>query len=424
VIRGLRRHAASGLVSPRASSDQCQPDAVPPVVNTALRLWRYCEGNDWAGYDPYDALNSPIFSLPILDRRVPRLVATQLLKRAPFNLRPLLGVRPSRNPKTLALAVTACINLARLGLLQGWEQKTRALVEGIRELRSPDSRYWCWGYSFPWQTRRLLVPRGAANLVCTVFVANALLDAYEALDDVGCLEMASSAASYLVEQLYWEEADAAGFRYPLPSSTVRVHNANLLAAALLARVYSCSRESRFLAPAMNAARYSVRRQRLDGSWSYGEDRGQQWIDNFHTGYNLCALRAFSDHLATDQFDDSVSRGFDFYLTHFFRSDGAPRYYSDRTYPIDAHCVAQSILTMLTFSDLAADSEHVARKVFRWAMTNLWDERRGYFYYRDVCFARIRVSYIRWSQAWMLLALTTLLGEGSRSIAGCAVGVRR
>jgi hypothetical protein len=41
------------------------------------------------------------------------------------------------------------------------------------------------------------------------------------------------------------------------------------------------------------------------------------------------------------------------------------------------------------------------------MANMWDER-GYFYYRVLRFLTIRISYMRWSQAWMLLALTTLL----------------
>ena len=57
------------------------------------KLLNYCRTNDWAGYDPYDALNSELFkSLRLLDFRIPRLVLTQGLKRSPINLRPLLLV--------------------------------------------------------------------------------------------------------------------------------------------------------------------------------------------------------------------------------------------------------------------------------------------------------------------------------------------
>ena len=46
-----------------------------------LKLLAYCQANDWAGHDPYDALNSRIFQkLPFLDSRWPRLLMTQVLK--------------------------------------------------------------------------------------------------------------------------------------------------------------------------------------------------------------------------------------------------------------------------------------------------------------------------------------------------------
>jgi hypothetical protein len=42
-----------------------------------LRLMAFCWANDWAGYDPYDAVNSRAFAaLPFLDSRFLRLVFT------------------------------------------------------------------------------------------------------------------------------------------------------------------------------------------------------------------------------------------------------------------------------------------------------------------------------------------------------------
>src|SRR5262249_55005652 len=158
-------------------------------------------------------------------------------------------------------------------------------------LRSPRSSYWCWGYSFPWQTRTELVSRGAPNLVCTCFVANALLDAYEETHETRYLLMATSSAEYILDHLYWtQDDDVAGFRYPTPLTLTPIHNANFLGAALLCRVYKHSGERKFLEPALKAARYSVRRQKEDGSWTYGESSRQDWVDNFHTGFNLCALQ--------------------------------------------------------------------------------------------------------------------------------------
>jgi hypothetical protein len=220
--------------------------------------------------------------------------------------------------------------------------------------------------------------------------------------------MAVSAAEYILNELYWTDGGSvASFSYPLPSHRALVHNANFLAAALLSRVYRHTHEERFLVPAVTAARYSASKQNADGSWDYGEASTQKWIDNFHTGYNLCALQQIDRCLGTDEFEGRIRKGFDYYKGHFFRNDGAVRYFHDRTYPIDIHCVAQSIITLLQFRDLESGNVPLAHSVFRWAMNHMWDDR-GFFYYRVLRFGTIRTSYMRWSQAWMLLATSILL----------------
>jgi hypothetical protein len=391
---------------------------VVPSVNSAAmeidveaaisKLVAYCRTNDWAGYDPYDALNSPLFrTLPFLDYRLPRLLFTQALKRSPVNFRRLLHIPKTQNPKAIALFLSAFVSLERVDAACQKGDDIELMIERLRNLRSPGTDYWCWGYSFPWQTRTILVPSGAPNLVCTSFVANALLDASDPCRDSQCLNMASSAAEYILNELYWTEGGAAGFSYPRPLLRSRVHNANFLAAALLYRVYRRTNDEKFLLPALRVARYSVTKQHRDGSWHYGEEASQRWIDNFHTGYNLCALQAISRYAATTEFDAVLRRGFEFYRSHFFREDGSVRYFHDRDHPIDIHCVAQSILTLLTLKEMDPGNLPLAHSVLRWALTHLWDDR-GFFYYRVQRSCTNRVSFMRWSQAWMLLAMATLL----------------
>ena len=168
-------------------------------------------------------------------------------------------------------------------------------------------------------------------------------------------------------------------------------------------------EVNFLATALRVARYSAGRQRADGSWHYGEGDHQDWIDNFHTGYNLCALQSISRDAGTAEFYECMQRGFTFYRAHFFREDYAPRYLHNRTYPIDIHSVAQSIITLLAFPDLEGCNFAMARSVFQWAMNHMWSDK-GYFYYRVLRLCTIRTSYMRWSQAWMLLAMSSLLSD--------------
>ena len=383
------------------------------IENTLLKLLAFCRARNWSGYDPYDALNSRIFQkIPVLDSRLPRIVLTQTLKRSPINVRRLLLVPETQNPKGLALILSGLLNL-RDDLLPDRGHLCDYMVKRLVQLRSPGVTYWCWGYSFPWQTRQNIVPAGAPNLVCTTFVANSLLDFYEQAGNQELLNKAISAAEYILNELYWENGSEAGFSYPLRSLHVQVYNANFLAAALLCRIYRHTGLRTFRDPALKATRYSVRRQNADGSWYYGAAPFQMWIDNFHTGFNLSALLTIAKELETEEFEPSIRRGFDFYREHFFRNDGAPRYFHDRTYPIDAHSAAQSILTLLEFHDFDKTCFEQAISVLCWTMQHLWDDR-GFFYYRVHRFGTIRMPYMRWSEAWMFLALSALLMYSRRS----------
>ena len=397
------QNAAQELGPQGSRSSEMELDGV------VRRLLAYCQSSGWAGHDPYDALNSRLFeAVPFLNSRVPRLALTQLMKRSPVNLRALVLIPKKQNPKAMGLFLQALVRLPDQ-FLENREELIGYMIGRLAELRSADTSHFCWGYSFPWQGRSVLVPAGAPNAVCTTFVAEALLEAYAWRQDRACLDMAVSAGEYMVNDLYWTGGGKVGFSYPVPGLRGETHNANLLAAALLCRLYKLTGREQFLDPALRAARQAVARQEADGSWFYGEASSQRWIDNFHTGYNLSALRRIGLALGTAEFEESVRRGYEFYRTHFFREDAAPKYFHDRVYPIDIHCVAQSILTLLEFHDLDAGSNEQAQRVLGWAMKHMWDER-GFFYYRVLRLGTIRTSYMRWSQAWMLLALATALQE--------------
>src|SRR5262249_35653986 len=107
-----------GLSSSRTFEAVTTPESIPENNGRAkealLKLLAYCRANDWAGYDPYDALNSRLFiAAPFLNSRWPRLILTQALKRSPVNLRGLLAVPKTQNPKGLALCLSAVVKLSQ-----------------------------------------------------------------------------------------------------------------------------------------------------------------------------------------------------------------------------------------------------------------------------------------------------------------------
>jgi hypothetical protein len=377
------------------------------IKDIMLELLAYCRANEWAGYDPYDALNSRVFkALPFLNFKLARLALTQGVKRCPINLRPLMLVPKTPNPKGLALFLSSFIKLSKIGLADV-DRETELMADKLLALRSPDERYSCWGYNFDWQTRSALVPKGTPNIICSTFAANALLDAYEQSPKSLWLEAARSTAEFILDVLFQRESSSqACFSYT-PLEQTKIHNANLLGAALLCRISWALGERRFLEPAFDAARYSVGKQHDDGSWDYGELPSQRWIDNFHTGFNLVALKRIEQYGGTAEFNSTIHRGFKFYREHFFCEDGAPRYFYDAIYPIDIHSVAQSVITFIEFKDFAAGNINLAHSVLNWGLRNMWDTR-GFFYFQKRPHYTVRIPFMRWSQAWMLMALSAYL----------------
>ena len=377
------------------------------VRRAAIRLAAHGRSAAWAGHDPYDALNSLVFERsPFAGSRLVRLGLTQALKRLPLDTRWLLRVPAVQNPKGLALFLSASLKLAQLGVREA-EADARRLADRVLTLRSPFSEAWCWGYPFPWQTRRRLVPRHFPNLVSTVFVADSLLDAYEAFGESRFLDAATGAGRWMVSELYWSEAGSSGFGYPLPDVRASVHNANLLAAALLLRLNRTVSEPRLAEAALAAATHSVDQQRADGSWLYGEGANQSWIDHFHTGFNLSALTSIRSSLGDGRFDEALRHGVRYYLTHLFDDDGLPKYFSHRAEPIDIHCVAQAVITLTHVNPLDEAARALRDKVLAWSLDHM-QSRVGTFHYQRWPWFTNRLNYMRWSQAWMLVALATWL----------------
>jgi len=74
------------------------------MFNNSLKsLTEYIRKQQYSGYDPYDALNSPVLRGLSFGNKYLRIAFTQGLKRLPFNLRPLFLVPKDYNVKEYAL---------------------------------------------------------------------------------------------------------------------------------------------------------------------------------------------------------------------------------------------------------------------------------------------------------------------------------
>ena len=378
------------------------------------KLLRYCRGESWMGYDPYDALASPPARAIGRSGKLARTVLIQALKRAPVNLRPLLGIKKDLNPKAIALFARAvallkqrsgsALNPSRMNSAEDLKRDFDFLMETLGKLRSDQHERACWGYNFDWQSRAFFAPRGTPNVVCTVFAAQAYLDWFAASENEQALDAAKSSARFLLDALNRTQSQEGHCFSYTPLDRSRVHNVNLLAAELLARLYSIERNSEYYEAASRAVSYTVSRQRDDGSWPYGEARSQQWIDSFHTGFVLVSLKNIIRDLAANEWQASLFRGYEFYKDRFFLADSTPKYYHDKLYPVDAHAAAQSVITFVEMKDVMPEASLKATRAVEWAIREMQDTA-GYFYFQRQRFYTIKIPYIRWAQAWMLYALS-------------------
>jgi len=370
-------------------------------------LRAYLRAQDYSGFDPYDGLQSRIFqALPLRNWKWARTVMIQAMKRSPWNLRRFFLIPRGRNPKGVALCVSALAHLARVSSDPSCEEEARRLLAWLAEHRSPGYASFCWGYNFDWQSRSFFAPRDTPNLACCIAVAEASLDAYQQFGGAPYLQMARGTCAFFEQHLLVRAGGEAYFRY-IPGNEVAFHNVNLLAAALLARVGTSTGEPQLLDLAREVTAFSVRRQNDDGSWFYGESGNQRWIDNFHTGFSLVALSRYARTTGDESFRRALEKGRLFWERNFFDAQGAPKYFPRQTYPLDVHSAAQAILTHLEFSGEDPQALEKARMVADWALQRLWS-KEGFFYFQIHPLYTIRIPYLRWSQAWMFLALTALL----------------
>jgi hypothetical protein len=368
------------------------------------KLKHYIESHNYKGFDPYDALKSPFFKLPFLkSNKLVRFGTQQLVKRLHFSIRPLLFIPKGYNPVTLGLSIQAYayLILAEPENKEKHLQKMTHLVSELNKLIPSSFSGACWGYDFDWEARNANIPAYQPTVVATGIITNALFIAYQITGCKESAELIQSAAKFIVKDLkrtYKE--DSFCFSYS-PFDKQQVFNASMKGARLLAQAYSINQNNEYKELAKQAVAFVVSHQKENGAWGYSLANAGGWTDNYHTGYVLDCLDEYQKLTGDYQWKLNLEKGYAFYLNHFIEKNGRPKFYHNKTYPIDCTAAAQTILTTLRFGDV-----EIAKNVARY-MFDTMQKTNGSFRFRKFRNYTITTSFMRWSDAWMFAAMANL-----------------
>jgi hypothetical protein len=377
------------------------------VFASIRRLSDWLEKNNYSAYDTFDGLNARFLRPFTFNNSFLRTVLQQGVRRFPINLRPILGISKSHSSKGMGFIARGFIRLHQATNDTAWRDKAVSTLNWLIENRCPGYSGACWGNHFDYQSRSAFVTENTPSVVWTSLIGHAFLDAYERFHTEAFLDVATSSCEFIQRDLgTFAEKDALCIGY-FPTSHHQVHNANTLAASLLARTYSLTRKESYQAMAQKALQYTANHQRPDASWYYGEAPNLCWVDNFHTAYVLDSFKHYTDSTGDSRFDKILMNGYAYWKDTFFLSDGTPRYYNRKTLPLDIQCSAQAIDTLVFFQDRDSDSLRLAVKVAQWTISRMQDPS-GYFYYRRYAPWLVnKTATLHWGQATMLCALAGL-----------------
>jgi rhamnogalacturonyl hydrolase YesR len=385
-------------------------------LQTYNELFDYCAAENFAGYDPFDGLNSRIFqATPLRHFRLARLAWLQMVKRSARNLRPALKIEKGVNAKGLALFALAELSRFRATYKPEHAENAKFLLEKLLKLKIPienpkseiENRA-AFGYNFDWQSRVFFAPEGTPTIVPTALAAAALAQGYALFGDEKYRETLIETARFVENDLRRpvENETEICFSYT-PVDDTKIYNASLLAGEVLAAAGKLAGRKSYFELAEKTANYAINNQREDGAWVYGEKRQQAWVDNFHTAYVLLSLFRLQKTIPDFRCDETIKRGLDYWLEHFFLADGTPKYYDRETFPVDIHSASAAIVALSELNEFDARGLPLAEKVARWTIDNLRDAQ-GFFYYQKRRDKIVKTSFIRWSNAWTLYALARLI----------------
>ncbi len=381
------------------------------VEKSLSKLIAYCEREEFKGYDPYDAQNS---FLPISKfNHFFQFAITQVNKRSPLNLRPLLGIGKNYHTKAMGLFLAGYCNLFKVTRDEKFLDKTVFFLDWIELNTSRLSENISWGFDYDYASRNKMVVKGLPTVAHHSYIIQALYKCWLLTENEKIHDLINKSKDFILNDIpinRYDEGLCFGYH---PGSVGCCYNASLHAAESLAIVDKINNSYDYFELIKKTVQYVISKQKSSGEWyySHGLDPGKEkkQID-FHQGFIMDCLRSI-DTLTGKRLTSLVSpviqTGLEFYYSRQFDKQGQGVFRYPQKYPADIHNQAQGIITFSKFADYNPQYRKMAESILTWTIQNM-QGAQGFFYYQKYRLFINKISFIRWAQAWMFLAMTEYL----------------
>lgn len=309
------------------------------------------------------------------------------------------------HPKAVGLIIGGNSNIYKITKDEELINESDKLLNLLDELRSPGYKFYCWGHPFEWgQTPRY--PKNTPFVCVTSPICHCLLDFHEISNNQKTLEMCVSAANGLLKE---NGFDVLGEHmlslYYSPLDKKYVYNSDIMAASFLYRLNQIQPNIEYIEFADKLINFVVSGQNRDGSWIYAESKGDQsifTIDNRHTSFVLEAFKIINDIRSDDSLTGIIEKGGNYYFKNLFEGS-IPKWSPNKTYPVDIHDIANAIITLTKLNEIEK-----ARSTLQFALAKMFNGQ-DQFYYKLFANGRVnKTVFIRWGQAWMYQAISSLI----------------
>jgi len=390
---------------------------VDAILTILKQMEEQFERNAYGSYDPCD-----IKALPFIIKYYTRFSDRSYSKYAIYPLERLIewfpgvyrwlsGIEKQSFAQSHALIVRGNLLLYKLLNNSFYLNKSKDLIYWILDQKSGLTKYSAWGQPYDWFSKNL-IPANTPRTTVTAQILQTVIDLYMMEKNEQWHTIIRDICNFFLFEMIRskDSEDEVCFSYTTIDN-YKVHNANMMAASALYRASQILSDKEILDTASKCLAFTMNRQNKDGSWYYYElnDQTPSKIDNYHTGYILEALAIIKNILGDQfQYDRNFNMGVEYYLSEFFQDHTIPKMTPDSLYPIDIQSCAQSIITLVHLSEYLGGSIQLAENVLRFTLKHFYNND-GWFSYQITRKRHTRkISYIRWGDAWMYLAIISFL----------------